>query len=499
MQGIRSFLLLGQNLRPDILDGAGGGTGTVEITLVQARPYGVYLEWDVDSSDMTIKYYEVHRSTSAGGTYAKVGEAENIYRYGLYAQLNGLTPPVTPKNFFTDYSGSVGTTYYYKVRIVYTGFVLGDLGPASTGGASTALPGAAVIPSLPATQSVPPLRSRLGLEWIFGGTTTTIADHLMNFATRPGASFTAWTTDTSTSSKFGSVIRDYPNLFHVIYQPYGKLALADGASYAAVEYPVGTEVPSNEGGPGALAMGTADTDSNTFLEACYYRAANTNFDVVLADFSSAFAAVTAQGIHVSAFISTHFLNSSTRSDAELLSEQGIRHVLAANMGLMIDTSGEIDYKLDPSDSGSNLRINPTYRAIQLALARNVPVWVEPIGVRTGQTQWVNGVVPVGCFSLGNRILVARADSTYTSEAAFLGGSITLMGLGTPYWPPATTYAELYAAIATELTNGNTVCMADGADFINGFTAPQRATLMELAMRPVGHNTRNDRAGRIFRR
>lgn len=467
---------------------------------VEARPRCVYVSWDWDTGSLaTIAYYNVYRATSSGGTYSLIGRSFNIRRTGEYTQANSVDPNIILKNYFYDYSGTVGTTYYYKFAPVDYSMNEGSLSTASFGAAPTALPAAAVIPDLPAAQAVPPPRSRLWLWWIFGGSSAVAADHAINFTDRPGTNFQAWV-----DGELGDAIALYPNINHVIYQPYGKKLLVDMAEQDDVEaavYVIGTETQAKDGGIDAGATNyTYVTDANTWAEACHYQASNALFDRVLGDFATAIGSVTAAGTHVACFFSSHMLNTSISSDDDILGFGGMRHALAANCSIIIDSAGVIDYKLYP-DTGTPI-INPTYRAAQLCLARGVPFGIEPSGWRANSQHWINGSLDVFCVSLWSRTLYLRsqAQSYVVKEPEWGGyGHISLLGLlgGTGL----ETYTAMYETALAELRNGGSVAFQDGSIFFTQFTQAQRDALMAAAFLLDGNsradrNLRSDRTGRL---
>jgi len=456
----------------------------------------VYVSWDWDTGSLaTIAYYNVYRSTSSGGTYTLIGRSFNIRRTNEYVQATTVDPNIILKNYFYDYSGTVGTTYYYKFAPVDYSMNEGSLSLASFGAAPTALPASAVIPDLPAAQNVPPPRSRLWLWWIFGGSSADINNHAINFTDRPGANFQAWV-----DGELGDAIAAYPNINHVISQPYGKRLLVDMAEddeTEAAEYVLGTETQAKDGGQDVGGVNsTYTTDSNTWIEACHYQADNALFDRILGDFATAFGSVTAAGTHVAAFFSSHMLNSSISSDDDILGFAGLRHALAANCSIIIDSAGVIDYKLYPDD-GTPI-INPTYRAAQLCLARGVPFGVEPSGWRSNSQQWINGSLDVFCVSLWSRVLYLRgqAQSYVVKEPEWGGyGHISLLGLGGG--TGLETYSAMYETALTELRAGRSVAFQDGSIFFDHFSQAQRDTLMAAAFL-LDDNTRSNRLLRSSR-
>lgn len=434
-----------------------------------------YIEWTLSAEDLalTTAYFNVYRSTSAGGTYALIGTAENPARYPRHAQLLAASPPLASLASFVDLLVTASQTWYYKYAAVDTSGVQGALSAASDAITVASNPVGIPVPDISGPRSVPAPRSRLWMWWSTASSDVTQDYRSVDF----DFDFTTNWTD-RVANKFAPVIGLSPYINHIIDQPWGKptyLQNAFSGTLAALETPLGIECPTSAGGAGMIAGGCLDTFGQNYMDAVEWSKTQSKARRLTDDFVSAIADRTAAGIHFSVYMSC-MLASCSWNDDTLLSSALLAEPLAANCGVMLDTVYAVDRKLPGGGQ------HPAHRAAQLCQSLGVPFWGEPLTFRGDCRHWSCGDIRSGCISLGERTVYARANpSLLIQEEEVLGyGHIIIMGLGA-LWP---TYTALYEAALTELRAGHHVAISDGSVFMDHFAPSQRASLIAAARAPL---------------
>lgn len=431
--------------------------------------------WTLTAEDLMLEteYFNVYRSDSEDGSYAKIGTAENPARYPGHYELTSADPPIPSPGVFFDYLVAAGQTWYYKTAPVTAG-VEGSMSVASNPVTVASLPGGVPVPDT-SNPVVPAPRSRLWLSWATASELAVVADYrAVNF---DYDFLSTW--EARLARDVDPVIALSADINHIIDNPWGKpqyITVAATGAHSALHTPLGVEVPTSEGGAGMLASG-ADTFGQSFLDAVEWSKTQAKARRLTDDFITAVKARTATGVHFSVYMSC-MLASSSWDDSVLLGSAMLGEALAADCGVMIDTAYAIDKKL-PSRG-----VHPAYRAAQLCLERGVPFWGEPLTFRADCRHWSRGDMNIGAISTGGRTLYARANpSLLISENEVLGlGHIIIMGLS-PYWT-ATTYTDLYEAMLVELRAGHHVALTNGTVFMTYFTQEQREALIEAATAPA---------------
>lgn len=468
-----------------------------DFVVAEGVPGGNHIEWDVNT-DATIMYYNVYRSVD-GGTFTFLDTAENYVRYNSYTQK--VAAGVTPYNLFDDYSAIAagGASCAYKVVAVgAAGTEIDILSDASDTLVSPALDSRVIVPDLPASNTVPAPQSRFWLFALVAGSrdyASAPLDEGINFPFYFGESHTQFV------AQILQPCIDFDDRINFIVQhPFGKHPILNvSGSYEVEEHPLGTCQLTTEGGSGN-AGATQTTDSNNFYDCAKLAQANpTLYKLLGADAVTAYRALTDQGIHVSMFTTCKLANATTDDDT-ILGPAFLRIPLAANCGVMVDSSGACSEYMEPRDGNPNYphgRLQPVVRGAALCRARGVPFTIEPQMWRGDQRHWTGGRYDVGCISLGSRVLYAETQgNALTEQGEFLGGGhLTIMALGSPYWP-VSTYADLYTAICTRLAMGHHVAFIGPQQFMSNFTVAEQEHIMDLATSPARFGCTTDASGSL---